>query len=562
MTTIHSLSKSRGTATGDVVFVHGLGGDPFNTWRLNTDGSWSTWLAADRPDLSLWSLGYDVEPTAWTGRAMPLVDRAINVLAVLDGAGVGAQPLCFVTHSMGGLLVKQLLRHASTMAREYQHICTRTRGVIFFSTPHAGSSVASLASYLQFLLRATVAVKELEAHEPHLRELNLWYRNNVAALDIATRVFYETIETQGVMVVTATSADPGLAGVTPIPVDSNHYEVCCPKSRDDLRYVQTLRFLNERLPLIVETVSEALPDRIPVKTHVISEGGAVWPNYEIGRELYSEPLSRLQQVTNRLDGKPYLLKTIRRKAGYYPEVVEHIRRAYARTKLGPRVAIPIELREDRHHFYELLPYFNGWTLYELVHNSRFRVYGALLEEWAKDLLAIVSVLHTNRPRIVHRDISPYNVLVLAETLNLALLDFSSAILAEGLETYEPIACPGFSSPEQMAGEATTTSDVYSMGALLYYMNSGEWPPTAEDRLYRGNDVELREEMRDRLKTTIYRMLSLATEDRFQDAASALQDIRHRQTTELIGLPPIATLPLPDGSKIEMGRNFWRRIHAA
>ena len=122
--------------------------------------------------------------------------------------------------------------------------------------------MASLASYLRFFVRATVAVRGIEAHEPRLRELNLWYRNNVADLDIATRVFFEAIETQGVMVVNATSADPGLPGVTPIPVDSNHYDVCRPLSRDDVRYAQTLKFVNDRLPRGVEIISEPLPDRI------------------------------------------------------------------------------------------------------------------------------------------------------------------------------------------------------------------------------------------------------------------------------------------------------------
>ena len=44
---------------------------------------------------------------------MPLTDRAKNVLLALQLKGIGERPLFFVTHSMGGLLVKQLLHTAN-----------------------------------------------------------------------------------------------------------------------------------------------------------------------------------------------------------------------------------------------------------------------------------------------------------------------------------------------------------------------------------------------------------------------------------------------------------------
>jgi hypothetical protein len=248
MSSLQAFGGPGSAAVGDVVFVHGLDGDPVTTWRLNDKESWASWLATDRPDLNVWTLGYDLSSSAWLGHAMPLTDRAVNVLATLDASGLGRRPLCFVTHSMGGLLVKQLLRHGLDIAREYKHICTATRGVVFFGTPHSGSDLAGLVSYLKHVFRTTVAITELAAHAPALRELNLWYRNTAAARGIASRVFWESQSTKGVTVVNATSSDPGIPGTTPIPVDANHTQLPKPLSPNDVRYRQTLKFLNDRIP--------------------------------------------------------------------------------------------------------------------------------------------------------------------------------------------------------------------------------------------------------------------------------------------------------------------------
>lgn len=259
MSKLHKICEPTKSVDGDVIFIHGLNGNHLTTWGFNKESSWSSWLSMDRPNLVIWSLEYENSPTEWTGSAMPFVDRAMNVLAELDSKDIGKRPLCFIAHSMGGLLVKQLLRHASSIVKEYKHICQSTRGVLFFSTPHAGSDVANLINYLGFFFRPSVAVNELRKHEPHLRELNLWYRENVSEIGIRSKVFYESKPTFGVTVVNATSADPGLPSVVPIKIDADHFSICCPSGRDDTIYTQTLKFLNERLPKAME-IKSLLPE--------------------------------------------------------------------------------------------------------------------------------------------------------------------------------------------------------------------------------------------------------------------------------------------------------------
>jgi pimeloyl-ACP methyl ester carboxylesterase len=95
-----------------VVFVHGLGGHAYNTWRRGSDDQsfWPLWLAQDIEGIAVYALDYPAPASNWLGTAMPLQDRAVSVLECLLGEpSFRTNPVTFVCHSLGGLIVKQLM---------------------------------------------------------------------------------------------------------------------------------------------------------------------------------------------------------------------------------------------------------------------------------------------------------------------------------------------------------------------------------------------------------------------------------------------------------------------
>ena len=247
----------------DVVFVHGLGGDPIETWRSGTDEntSWPHWLALEfGTQIGVWSLGYAAAPSKWqgfpffggkdpdAGAAMSLPRRAENALDRLVGAGIGQRPLCFITHSLGGLLVKSILRRSadSQFAPERLQVVEQCRGVLFLATPHQGSRLADLAGAIKVYL-PSVSTLDLKDNDDHLMDLYEWYRGYAPSHHILTRSYYENKETKGVVIVVPrSSADPGVAGDTargPTPLDRDHLEISKPRNRDDQAYIGSTQLI-------------------------------------------------------------------------------------------------------------------------------------------------------------------------------------------------------------------------------------------------------------------------------------------------------------------------------
>ncbi len=171
-----------------------------------------------------------------------MFERAGNVLEQLAGLGIGEKPIAFVAHSLGGILVKMILRKSCDAGDEdWQRVSRSTRLVIFLSTPHTGAGVAKV---LTVVPRTSSHIDLLANRIGFLEDLNSHYRTlTTDRKDLTTAVYYEKHATNNTVVVQRESADPGIGNVEPVPVDKDHINICKPLDRSDTIYLGIKRHI-------------------------------------------------------------------------------------------------------------------------------------------------------------------------------------------------------------------------------------------------------------------------------------------------------------------------------
>ena len=103
-----------------------------------------------------------------------------------------------------------------------------------------------------------------------------------------------------------------------------------------------------------------------------------------------------------------------------------------------------------------------------------------VKEIAKSLLEILEYIHGQQPPVIHRDIKPSNILITRNSEDnsiVYLVDFGSVQSAtkQNIGTRTVVGTYGYMAPEQFSGRATPASDLYSLGATLIYLVTGQHP---------------------------------------------------------------------------------------
>jgi protein SERAC1 len=87
------------------------------------------------------------------GESLPVSGMVEQLMDRLIAAGVGDRPVVFICHSMGGLLVKEMLARGLSAKAPPHHsrLARNTRGAVFFACPHFGSWLADVGWKMRYV---------------------------------------------------------------------------------------------------------------------------------------------------------------------------------------------------------------------------------------------------------------------------------------------------------------------------------------------------------------------------------------------------------------------------
>ncbi|KAH0660087.1 hypothetical protein KY290_029648 [Solanum tuberosum] len=123
--------------------------------------------------------------------------------------------------------------------------------------------------------------------------------------------------------------------------------------------------------------------------------------------------------------------------------------------------------------------FPSGSLKKYIHNGvGVGVDLVSIKNWGRQILQGLCFLHSQSPKIIHRDIKCDNVLVASDGKQVTLGDFGLAVrIMDGdfVKEKEAKGTPEFMAPECYDGEYNELVDVYSFGMCLLEMVTGEYP---------------------------------------------------------------------------------------
>jgi ankyrin repeat protein len=325
---LHLIYRPDHTPASNIVFVHGLNGNAESTWTGSGEDRvfWPRdLLAKDFRHSAIWIYSYNsrVDMRGKSKEPLAHVFRRMGNELKLSLQTQTHGPLIWIAHSLGGLLIKTALTLSSadneadpeSEADTKNLIASRTGGIIFMGTPHAGSSPGARAACFTTILSVFSRHPSVIRHRSEIGELRL-----DSTITRTTSDFAALLDRKGFPVVSFFESQPMLTYSGPRMVveeftrlnhpnettgilEGNHLTMCKFEAREERGYALVLKAITsfqqsisfERLSLVS---SQQPPSPAPSKVTSISDADAI----DIGtlyarlRLKFDVPVSRWTSV--------------------------------------------------------------------------------------------------------------------------------------------------------------------------------------------------------------------------------------------------------------------------
>ena len=205
--------------------------------------------------------------------------------------------------------------------------------------------------------------------------------------------------------------------------------------------------------------------------------------YQVGGRLGEGGMALVYQTTDERLGREVALKMLRPQYAGDPEFVARFEReAQNAARLAhPNIAQVFDTGRDGEYHYIVMERLGAFTLKDMIgHSPNARIEPGEAVRIGREIAAALA--HAHQHGVIHRDIKPQNVLF-TDDGHVKVTDFGIAralSAASGTATGTILGSPHYISPEQASGQtAGPSSDIYSLGVVMYEMLTGHTPYQGE-----------------------------------------------------------------------------------
>lgn len=210
---------------------------------------------------------------------------------------------------------------------------------------------------------------------------------------------------------------------------------------------------------------------------MITRGQMINDRYEIIRSIGEGGMANVYLAQDTILDRKVAVKILRGDLAEDEKFVRRFQReAISASSLNdPNIVEVYDVGEDDGKYFIVMEYVQGLTLKQLIKKR-----GSLTLPEVQDIMLQLTsaVAHAHESYIIHRDIKPQNVIIL-EDGRVKIMDFGIAVAlnaGEFTQTNSVMGTVYYIPPEQANGaSATTKSDIYSLGILMYELVTGHVP---------------------------------------------------------------------------------------